>query len=373
MEKDYYKILGVSRDASEDEIKKAFRKLAHQYHPDKKGGDEKRFKEINEAYQILSNREKKAQYDKFGRVFDGQQGFGGFSAGGGSSSGWDFGQGFGGFDFNDFGDMGDIFEAFFDGMGIRQKRKTYKRGSDIEIVQEITLEESFRGVEKQIKYKTDVKCQRCGGIGHDPKAGTNKCEICDGKGEIKETRNTFFGSFSQIKTCAKCHGIGEIPNKICEVCKGTGRVKGEKEIMLKILSGISDGQMIKVNGGGESGERGAEDGDLFIRVRVKPHDVFQRKGDDLIIKKEISLLDLLLISADNKKLEVRTISGRNINIEIPPDFDLSKPLKVSGEGMPHFNRFGKGDLYIEFKVKTPRKINSKIKKLLDDLKKELDQ
>jgi len=200
---DYYKILGIHKGASEEDVKKAFRKLAHKYHPDK-GGDEKKFKEINEAYQVLSNKEKRAQYDQFGQVFSG-----GGSAGQGGFGGWPFGGAQSGpfgevrfdFDSGDLGDLGDIFDVFFEGLGIRQKRRTYQRGADIQIIQEITMEEAFRGTQKNLSYQVSVSCQKCGGLGHDTKAGFNKCETCGGQGEIKETRQSFFGNFVQMKVC----------------------------------------------------------------------------------------------------------------------------------------------------------------------------
>ncbi len=369
MANDYYKILGVSRGASEEEIKKAYRKLAQKYHPDKAGGDEKRFKEINEAYQVLSNSEKKAQYDKFGRVFDASAGsaqggpFGGFgfdfSQGG--PTGWNFDTSSSG----DFSDLNDIFDAFFEGMGVKEKRRTYRRGSDIEIIQEIFLEEAFRGIEKIIKYKVDVKCQKCQGLGHDPKAGLNQCSVCGGRGEIKEARNTFFGTFSQVKTCANCHGIGQVPNKICDTCKGLGKIRGEREIAVKILAGVNDNQLIKIKGAGEAGERGAEDGDLFISIRIKPHLLFAREGDNLIIHKKIRLIDLLFGLTEGEKIEVDSISGKKIKIDIPLDFDFNQLLRVAGEGMPHFNRYGRGDLLIKFEIKSSKKLGSKAQKLLE--------
>lgn len=367
---DYYKILGVLKGASEEEIKKAYRKLAHKYHPDKPGGDEKKFKEINEAYQVLSNPQKRAQYDKFGRVFEGQQ------TGGGGFQGGPFG-GFGGFDFdfNQFsegGEFGDIFDMFFDGLGMREKRKTYKRGSDIQMIQEITLEEAFKGFEKKIKYKVDVKCGKCSGLGHDPKSGFTTCNTCAGKGEIKETKNTFFGNFTQVKSCVSCFGTGQIPNKVCDTCKGKGAVSGERDISVKILPGINNGQIIKINGAGEAGERGAGDGDLFVTVMVKPHNLFFRDGDNLIVQKEINVADLISeLVGDEDKIEVPSIAGKKISVKIPKDFDLTQMIRISGEGMPHFNRIGKGDLFVKFKIKSPKKISLKSKKLLEDLRKDL--
>lgn len=376
---DYYKILGVNKNASEEEIKKAFRKLAHKYHPDKGGGDEKKFKEINEAYQVLSNKEKRAQYDRFGKVFEGAAGgqkgpFGGF--------GFDFSTGPGagfGFDFDprmfDGSDLSDIFDVFFEGIGFKPKRRTYQRGSDIEIVQEITLEEVFGGVKKNLKYKIAVRCQKCGGLGHDEKSKFHQCPACAGQGEIKETRSTFFGSFVQVKKCHKCFGSGQIPDKFCDICRGSGKVSGEKEVKVEIRPGVSDGQLIKIKGAGEVGERGAGEGDLYVRIKVKPHPVFERRGDDLRIKKEVNLIDILL----GRKIEIPTISGHKLQVEIPAHFDLKQDLIIPGEGMPRFGAMpvggqvsGRGNLIVEFKIKTPKKLSEKAKKILEDLEGELD-
>ena len=365
MKKDYYKILGVNENASQEEIKKAFYKLAHQYHPHKAGKDEGRFKElnekfkeINEAYQTLSDSKKRAQYDRFGATPDFD--FEGMPF---SDFGFSAGAEFDPSQFSDFTDLGDIFDAIFEGLGVRQKRRTYKRGSDLEFVQEIELEEAFRGATKNLKFKTFLKCEKCKGKGHDEKSGFNKCSVCAGRGEIKETKNTFFGSFSQVKTCEKCFGTGQVPNKICETCRGTGRIPGEKEVKIQILPGVKDNQLIKVSGMGEAGERQTAEGDLYVRIKIKPHQIFERIGDNLKIKKEVSLIDLLL----SKKLEIPTISGNKLAIEIPAGFDIKKDLRIPGEGMPIFGSYGRGDLLVELEVKTPKKISEKIKKLLEDM------
>ncbi len=363
---DYYKVLGVDRGASEEDIKKAFRRLAHKYHPDK-GGDEKKFKEINEAYQILSDKQKRAQYDRFGQVFSG-----GGPAGAGFGP-FDFGQGKGPFgevrfDFGgDMGDLGDVFDAFFEGMGVRQRR-TYRTGADMEVSIDISLEEAFRGTQKNISYQTFVNCSACKGLGHDASAGVDECKACNGRGEIKETRQSFFGSFTQVKACERCSGTGQIPRKTCDHCRGLGRVKSDKTIAVHIRSGVDDGQLIKVKGAGEAGERGAEAGDLYIRVRLKPHPVFDRRGENLSIRQEISLLELLR----NKKLEIPTISGNHLNIEIPAGFDLRHPLRIPGEGMPRHDGHGRGNLFVELELKLPRKISTKGKKLLEDLEGEVE-
>ncbi len=361
---DYYKILGINKSASDEEIKKAYRKLAHQHHPDKTGGDDKKFKEINEAYQILSNKEKRAQYDRFGRVFSGQPAGGGFDFSGGP--------GFGGFSF-DFGgegfdssNLGDFFDAFFEGLGVKQKRRTYRRGSDAKIAVELTLEEAFKGGKRNLVIESFVYCEKCGGKGHDPKAGFAKCVSCDGRGEIRETRSTFFGNFSQVKTCDKCRGIGQTPNKICRSCDGGGRVRGKRNIEINLFSGIDNGQIIKIVGGGEAGENNAGFGDLYAIVKISPHSVFTRKGDDLFVKKEADLLDILL----GGEIDVPSVSGGRAVFEIPAGFNLKEPARIKGEGMPSA-RGGRGDLFVELEVKTPKRLSEKTRAILEELKKEL--
>ena len=367
MPKDYYKILGVTKNASEEEIKKAFRKLAHQHHPDKAGGNEQKFKEINEAYQVLSDRQKRARYDQFGSA----EPFPGFSAGGGPASGWggfDFsgfegfgsGQGFGGYD---MGDLSEIFETFFEGAGGRPKRSTYRRGSDLEFGLEITLEDAFYGVTKEVGLNTWLRCEICKGKGGDLEAGFKQCGMCNGRGEIREERKTFFGSFSQVKTCPACQGFGQIPNKTCAVCKGSGRVKGERKARVEIVPGIESDQIIKVSGSGEAGERGTAAGDLYLRIRIKPHPVFKREGNDLVVQKEIRPIDLLL----GKKVELSTIENKTIKVEIPAGFNLRERLRVPNEGMPRFGSFGRGSLLIEFVIKAPKKPNAKTQKILEEL------
>jgi molecular chaperone DnaJ len=374
MSKDYYKILGIKKEASDSEVKKAYRRLAHKYHPDKPEGDEGKFKEINEAYQILSDKSRRAQYDRFGSA--------GFNFGGGSAPGWDFsnmGGGFGfsqgggqasGFDFSNFEDMGgagDIFDAFFEGLGMR-RRRTYTRGSDIEIVMSIALEEAFNGIKKKAEYETFAKCDTCTGLGYFEKDGTETCPACDGKGEIKETRQTFFGSFAQVKACGKCNGSGKIPNKVCNKCRGKGRSKSKKSVTIEIAAGIREGQIIKVLKAGEAGERGAEAGDLYVRIQIPPHKIFKRVGDDLFIKREVSIVDILL----GAEIEIPTISGKKVAVKIPHGFNIKDQLRVSNMGMPRFGQMGYGNLLIEFDPKTPKKLSAKAKELLENLKKEID-
>lgn len=346
---DYYKILGLDRNASEEEIKTAYRKLAHKYHPDKAGGDEQKFKKINEAYQVLSNKEKRQQYDRFGRVFEGNG-----QAGANPFQGFNWNVDFGGADFGNFGGIGDIFETFFGGG--RAGYETRRKGADLEMIEEISLEEAASGTKAEIEYSTLIECEKCKGKGYDPAKGTAKCEACKGSGRVKNMRNTILGSFYQESACPECRGKGNIPKERCSACRGRGAVPGKRKVIIDIKPGVENGQIIKVSGMGEA-LADAPAGDLYLRIRIKPHPVFERRGNDLIMKKSIGFKDILL----GKKLEITTLSGKKIETVIPAGFNLRDDLRVPGEGM---NR--QGDLYIRFEVKTPRKISSDLKKSLEE-------
>jgi len=376
MAENYYKILGVDKNASEEEIKKAYRKLAHQYHPDKAGGNEERFKEINEAYQVLSNRQKRQQYDQFGQVFSGQpgaggnwdfsQGFpaGGFSSQGGPASGWDFNFGT---DFDMAGDLGSIFEGIFEGLGVRRKRRTVRSGSDVRIVVPITLEEVATGVKKELDYETWIKCDACQGRGHEKNSSFKNCETCGGQGEIKETRQSFFGAFTRIKTCPNCFGEGKVAEKVCRNCHGRGRIKAKKKVVITIQAGVNDGQIIRVAGAGEDGERGTSSGDLYAEIRVQPQSQFKREGADLIYEKKISVVQAIL----GGEIEIPTIIGNKILVKVPSGTESGKILRVRDKGLPHFGRSGFGDLLIHIKIAIPARISSKAKKLLEELEGEI--
>ncbi len=358
MNKDYYNVLGVERSASKDEIKKAYRRLAHKFHPDKSNGDEQKFKEVNEAYQVLSDEGKRAQYDRFGQV-------------GGGFPGADFG----GAQWNtvgDFGEWGDVFGDIFEQFGFgKRNRQTYVHGSDIEVVHIITLEEAFRGVKRNITFATLVSCDTCDGLGHNKKAGVSNCTVCQGKGEIREQRRTFFGEFSHVTTCPQCFGRGEVPNEQCAVCKGKGKVSGERQAAVEFGPGIESGQIIKIKEKGEAGERGGRTGDLYIVVKIKPHEIFERKKSDLLITKDIHITEVLL----SKEIELPDIGGEKFSITIPPGFNFKDPLKVEKRGMPRFSLGSdmhiRGDLYVIFNVIVPKKLSKKAKKLLEDLDEEL--
>jgi molecular chaperone DnaJ len=357
MAKDYYQILGVAKDASQDEIKKAYRRLAHRYHPDK-GGDAERFKEINEAYQVLSDKEKRNQYDRFGRVFEG----GGFQ----DQPGWDFGfgQGFQGFgeDF-DFSDIGDIFGEMF---GFGGRKKDFKRGKNIEVEIELPLEATLRAQEKEISLYKQILCSRCQGSGAEPGTKINECFSCRGTGQVQQIKRTPFGSFTRYTVCPECGGEGSRPEKPCNVCRGEGRVKGEDKIKIFIPAGVDQNQVIKVEGKGEAGKRAGSPGDLYVRIFVKKHPVFKRKGDDLFLSLPISFSQAVL----GDEVEITTLEGKKILLKIPAGTESGKVLRISGKGIPHFSGWGRGNMYVELVVKTPKRLTKKQKELLERLREE---
>jgi len=356
MQKDYYKILGVPKNSSQEEIKKAYYKLAHLYHPDKKGGDEAKFKEINEAYQILSNKEKRAQYDKFGTTFgnnnQAQGGFSGFN--------WeDFSRGFEGIE--------DIFDIFGDSFaGFRQKEQDLRQGSDIEIEIEIPLESVLKDQQKEIKINKNVRCSRCEGSGAEPGSKVKECFSCRGKGRVQQIKKTIFGTFTHYVVCPECQGEGVKPEKPCNVCRGEGRIQKEETLVINIPAGIDNNQIIKVKGMGEAGRRGGKSGDLYIKVLIKPHRLFTRKGDDIFYKTNITFSQAAL----GDKIKIPTLEGKDIIMKVPQGIESGKILKISNKGIPHFHGIGKGDLYVQLNIGTPQKLTQKQKELLEKLKEE---
>jgi len=353
--KDYYKILGVSRNATPEEIKKAYRKLAHQYHPDK-GGDEKKFKEINEAYQVLSDQQKRAQYDRFGRIFEGMPG---------EEAGFDFGFSFGKFSDLDFGfeDLQEMLEEFF---GLSRKRKDLKKGKDIEVDLEISLEDTLQPLQKEIILDKMIICPRCQGRGGEPHSQIRQCFSCGGTGEVQQIKNTFFGSFTRFVVCPECGGEGERPENPCNVCKGEGRIWGEEKVKVYVPAGVDSGQLIKIAGKGEAGKRGAKAGDLYLKILISPHPIFKRKGDDLYLSHFISFSLAVL----GGKIEIPSLDRKKISINLPAGIESGKIIKIPGQGIPHFSGKGKGDLYLELKIKTPKKLTKKQRELLEKLRNE---
>ena len=378
--KDYYEILGVSKNASEDEIKKAFRKLAHQHHPDKQGGDEKKFKEINEAYQVLSDKQKRAHYDRVGHAA--------FSQGGGAGPGgfnWQGGNPFGGFsgaDFSgvhfdfgggDFGDMGDIFENFFGGGGGRQGRRAAPRGGDVQILMEVPLAEAFSGIARDISFRTLITCSHCKGAGYDIAAGTKTCSRCGGSGTIKKQQQTFFGVIAQTHECDACFGTGKEPNKVCAECKGAGRVMGTKTITLDIKPGIYNGQVAHMAGQGEAGLRGAPAGDLYIKITLVPEKGVTLDGTTIRMRTNVPLADVMR----GKKISIANVDGKSVEVDLSAHQNFSEPVVVRGQGAfgggIGFGMQKRGDLVVDLNIVRPKKMSGEAKKLADQLAEKLEK
>ncbi len=368
MSKDYYKILGVEKSASKDEIKKAFRKLAHEYHPDKSSGDTVRFKEINEAYQVLSNEQKRQQYDKFGSA--GPFGFDGSRANnGGAGFNWqDFngGQGFSSANIN-MDDLGEMFGGLGDIFGFgggRSRRSTGpQRGNDIESQLTIEFAEAYQGVEKVIQLRKAVVCDHCQGNGAEPGSKITTCATCNGSGRVRQVQNSIFGQMATVVTCPECHGEGKNYSQKCTQCSGQGVVNDIEQIKVKIPAGIASGQNLKLSGKGEAGRKGGGSGDLYINILVKPSSRFHREGDDLHTTKTISLTQASL----GDKIDITTMDGE-VKLKIPAGTPSGKRFIVRGKGMPKLHGRGQGSLYVEVDVKIPEKLSSEQKKLLEKLK-----
>jgi len=363
MSKDYYNILGVDKSASKDEIKKAFHKVAHKYHPDKNNGDDKKFKEANEAYQVLSDDKKRSNYDQFGSADMG--GFGGFN------QGQNQGQGFGGFDFSgfqnagaqgfDMGDLGDIFGDFFGG-GMGRSRNQVKRGRDISTEIDMTFEDSVFGATRTILIHKQSVCDICHGSGGKPGTKMDPCKTCNGQGQIKEIRRSILGSFSTVKNCETCGGSGKIPNEKCSNCRGAGVLKKQEEINVKIPAGINNGETIRMTGLGEA-IKGGQAGDLYIKINVKPHSIFKRDGANLTMDLNLKLSDALL----GMTYPLKTLDG-NIEVKIPEGINHGELLRVRGKGVPEGHH--RGDIIIRVLIKMPSKLSRKAKEAVENLKQE---
>jgi len=350
---DYYEILGVSRSASTADIKKAYRNLSKEWHPDKhpstgsgqaKKEAERKYKEINRAYEALRDPKKKQAYDQFGNE-DGPQ-FGG----GGSP----FGQGF-------EGGLSDIFETFFSGG--RSARSADVQGRDVEIALTISLSEAFTGTKKKIRIKKRIACEKCSGSGAEKGSKKVSCSQCSGTGQVTRTAQSFFGMIQQSIVCDVCKGSGKVPEKPCSFCAGEGRMSGSEEVTVEIPSGIHDGQTLRIRGKGEAGRQGVASGDLYVSLRIMPDPRFVRDGDDLRTEVHISVADAVL----GTEVKVETFAGP-ITLKVPAGTQPNQVLRVKGKGMPILSSSRHGDLYVKVKVDVPKKVGRKERKLWEDLR-----
>lgn len=356
--KDYYTVLGVQKSATDNDIKKAFRTLAQKYHPDKKGGDEAKFKEISEAYAILSDKKRRAQYDQFGSG-GAQGGFGGFNGA----------QGFGGFDFSQFQDafrnggfeahfdMGDIFGDLFGG-----GRGRARRGRDIAVDIEIDLKDAVFGTKRTMLLTKTSACGTCNGNGAKPGAGTTTCSTCSGRGQIRETRQSFLGNITTARACPTCDGAGSTPKEACGTCKGQGVEKKQDEVVVEIPAGIDNGEMIRQPKRGEA-IKGGEAGDLYIKVHVRPHKTITRSGAHLRTTLTIKLTEALL----GTQKTIDTLDGTE-TLTIPAGTKHTDTLALSGKGVPHNGR--RGDLLVTIHIDMPTRLSRKAKQLVHDLEQE---
>lgn len=365
---DFYQVLGVSKNATQEEIKKAYRKLAHKHHPDKNQGDEsaeKKFKEINNAYEVLGDAQKRSNYDRFGSNYDkvnqAGQGFGfdgvQFDFGGGSP----------------FDDLGDVFETFFGGQaGRAQKTRTRpsrQRGVDIEMDVELSLQEAAKGVKKRIQYNHRIVCDHCTGKGYEPGTKVKTCDTCKGKGRVYQRVDTIFGVVQQEIVCPTCEGSGQTYEDPCKVCKGKGSYEENEVIEVDIPVGVATGDKVRVMGKGEAGYKGSEPGDLYLRVSIKKDQGFEREGQDVTSTVTVDYLDFLL----GTRVDINTVWGE-VEVQIPALTNPEGKLRLKNQGMPKLNNPGnKGDHYLKLKVKMPDSLSdddyASLQKLRENIKK----
>lgn len=366
MARDYYETLGINKSASKDEIKKAFRGLAHKFHPDKDGGNEQKFKEVSEAYTVLSDDKKRAEYDAYGRVFSGA---------GGAGAGQGGFEGFEGFDFTDFAsgkgsgqgagvefDLGDLFSDFFGGSR-HTTNSRQARGRDISIDVELPFAEAIFGTERRVLIGKTSSCGTCRGNGGKPGAPLEMCKTCNGKGKIRENRRSIFGSVQTVRPCAECRGSGQTVSEFCSSCKGAGVKRAQEEILVRIPAGIDNGEVIRLAGAGEA-VKGGSSGDLYVKVHVERHSSFRKDGSNLATDLQIKLSSALL----GDEYTVKALDG-DITVKIPQGIRHGEILRVKGRGVP-IERGRRGDLMLKIVIDLPHKLSKEAKRLVEELKKE---
>ena len=354
--RDYYEILNVSKNATADELKSSYRKLAMKYHPDKNPGDqesEAKFKELAEAYEVLSDTNKRSMYDRFGH--QGVSGAGGYRDINDIFS--NFGDIFGGFG------GGSIFDDFFGGNSGRRRQESNRRGTDLRINLKLTLDEIAEGVEKEIKVKKLKKCAKCDGSGAKGHNAFESCRHCNGTGEIRQVSRSMFGQFINVTECSHCSGEGRVIKDKCEECHGEGVVKGESKIKVSVPAGVSEGQYIPLRGQGNSGRRGGSSGDLFLYIEEEKHKIFQREENDIYMELDVSIADAIL----GTETIVPTLNDEEVKLTIDPGTQSGTLLRMKGKGIRHLEDHGKGDQIVKVNVYIPSKISHKEKELLEEL------
>lgn len=349
--RDYYEVLGVERNASPDEIKKAYRQMARKYHPDVNKEDpnaNEKFKEINDAYEVLSDSQKKDAYDRFGHdAFDPTR---------------NAGAGAGGFGFDDLGGgLGDIFDMFFGGGTSSRRRTGPQRGADRELRMEITFEDAVFGMEKEIEVARMEKCDKCNGNGAEPGTSIKTCPQCKGTGQVRNVQSTPFGRFETSRPCTQCHGEGKIIEKPCTVCRGTGQVRKNRKINLRVPAGIDTGARLRISGEGEQGVHGGPSGDLYISIIVRPHPVFKRDGYNLICNLDVDFVQAALGS----EMTIPLLGGAEHTINIPNGTQPGDVITAKGKGIPHLHSHRFGDLKVVVNVKIPTRLSKRQKELLN--------
>ncbi|PLX27454.1 molecular chaperone DnaJ [Candidatus Parcubacteria bacterium] len=359
MGKDYYNILGVSKSASQDEIKKAFRKKAHEYHPDKASGDEAKFKEVNEAYQVIGDSKKRSQYDQYGSSFEDMQRNGGFGGFGGFSGG----QGGVHVDMDDLGDLfGGLGDMFGFGGGSTRTSTRSRKANDVRVAIEIDFLEAVKGVEKELKFKKKIKCEHCNGNMAEPGSKISNCNKCNGTGRVTKIQRTILGNMQMQATCDDCNGEGKTYEQKCSKCHGDGVVEDLFKLKVKIPAGIDDGETIRIREKGEAGVGGAKDGDLFLLIRVRPDKRWVRQDYDILTDYSLKFSQAAL----GDKVKIETVDGE-VSLKIPAGTQAGTRFKLRGKGINNLHGGPKGDHYVKVKVEVPKSLNRKQKKILEDL------
>lgn len=341
--RDYYEVLGVGRNATDEQIRSAFRQLAFKYHPDHNRGDgaEDKFKEVNEAYEVLSDPSKRTAYDRYGHA--GAEGA--------------FGRGFDGFDFG----FGDIFDAFFGGASTSTRRAP-RRGAALEYHLSVTLEEAAFGTDRELELTRTENCSECQGTGSNPGTRPSRCPNCNGAGQVRRVQSSIFGRFTNVATCPQCRGEGQIVTEPCATCRGTGRRRRERSISVRIPAGVADGTQLRLRGEGDAGTRGGPPGDVFIDITVQPHEVFTREGDDIHYELPVNFAQAAL----GDEVEVPTLDGPK-TLKIPPGCQTGSSFRLKGSGIPHLSGRGRGDEFVAVRITTPETLSKEQKRLFREL------